>query len=69
MTIDTDHCYTDTDGYPLTFSFYVVTDPVTNAKDRLTKPSGDGSMSLDFGPRAYQSASNVFAAKVRSQST
>ena len=68
VTGDTDNCYTDTDGYPLTFSFYVVTDPTTNAMVRLTNPSGEGSMTLAYGPRAYQSSSNVFAAKVKKKS-
>ena len=65
MTGDTDNCYTDTDGYPLTFAFYVVTDPTTNATVRLTNPSGEGSLTLAYGPRAYQSSSNVFAVKVK----
>ena len=65
MAADTDQCYTDTDGYPLTYALFVLTNPLTLALSRLTRPSGEGSVALDYGPKAYQADSNVFATKVR----
>jgi hypothetical protein len=67
VTGEVTKCYTDTDGFPLAYSFFVVKDSSINSTERLTKPSPDSTLELEYGPKAFAtsgSATNVFKAEV-----
>ena len=60
------NCDTDSFGEPLKYVFFVAKDAQLSKFARLTTSSADPTLSLDYGPKAYQGTTNVFAVKVRS---